>query len=125
LVDDETSQVTAAHFRLEPEESAGYLRLFRQQVTTHGIPLSIYRDQHGTMQRNDKHWSLQEEPAGRQFPTQVGRTFGELGIQNITAKMCRHAAACSAASNRSVPHYRVTVGPSGRLIGVNSTCTSR
>jgi transposase len=86
LVDDATSQVAAAHFQLEAEDSAGYLRLFRQQVTTHGIPLSVYRDQHGTMQRNDKHWSLEEELAGRQFPTQAGRMLEELGIAAIAAK---------------------------------------
>ena len=85
-VDDATSRVTVGQFQLEAEDSAGYMRLFRQQVTTHGIPLSIYRDQHGTMQRNDKHWSVEEQLAGRQFPTQVGRMLEELGIQAIAAK---------------------------------------
>ena len=85
LADDATSKVPAARFQLEHEDAAGYLRLFRQLVTTVGIPLSIYRDQHGTMQRNDKHWSREEELAGRQFPTQVGRALEELGIESIAA----------------------------------------
>jgi hypothetical protein len=60
--------------------------LFRNQVERHGIPLSIYRDQHGTLQRNDKNWSLEEQLAGRQFPTQVGRALEELGIEAIIAR---------------------------------------
>ena len=65
VADDATSNVPAEHFDMKHEDAAGYLRLFRQLVTSAGIPLSIYRDQHGTMQRNDKHWSLEEELAGR------------------------------------------------------------
>lgn len=85
-VDDATNKVCAAHFQAEHEDSAGYLRLFRCQVEDRGIPWAIYRDQHGTLQRNDKHWSLEEELAGRQFPTQVGRALEELGIEVIVAR---------------------------------------
>lgn len=84
-VDDATSKVSA-HFQAEHEDSAGYLRLFRMQVEGSGIPWAIYRDQHGTLQRNDKHWSLEEELAGKQFPTQVGRALEELGIEVIVAR---------------------------------------
>lgn len=86
LVDDATSRVAAAHFQLEHEDAVGYLRLFRSQVEQHGIPLSVYRDQHGSLQRNDPHWSLEEQLAGRQFPTQVGRALEELGIEAIVAR---------------------------------------
>lgn len=86
VADDATSNVPAEHFDMKHEDAAGYLRLFRQLVTSAGIPLSIYRDQHGTMQRNDKHWSLEEELAGRQFPTHVGRALEELGIEPIVAR---------------------------------------
>ena len=85
-VDDATNKVCAAHFQAEHEDSAGYLRLFRAQVEDRGIPWAIYRDQHGTLQRNDKHWSLEEELAGKQFPTQVGRALEELGIEAIVAR---------------------------------------
>lgn len=61
LVDDATNKVPAAHFQLESEDSAGYLRLFRGQVESHGIPWAIYRDQHSTLQRNDTHWSMAEQ----------------------------------------------------------------
>ena len=85
-VDDATNKVCAAHFQGGHEDSAGYLRLFRAQVESHGIPWAIYRDQHGTLQRNDKHWSLEEELAGKQFPTQVGRALEELGIEAVVAR---------------------------------------
>lgn len=85
-VDDATNKVTSAHFQSEHEDSVGYLRLFRRQVETWGIPWAIYRDQHGTLQRNDKHWSLEEELAGQQFPTQVGRALEELGVEVIVAR---------------------------------------
>ena len=85
-VDDATNEVSAAHFQREHEDSAGYLRLFRQQVEGRGIPWAIYRDQHSTLQRNDEHWSLEEQLAGKQLPTQVGRALEELGIEVIVAR---------------------------------------
>lgn len=84
-VDDATGKVPAARFQLENEDAAGYLRLLRELVETHGVPLCLSRDRHGTLQRNDKHWSLEEELAGRQLPTQVGRALEEMGISTIAA----------------------------------------
>lgn len=86
FVDDATGKVVAAHFQSEHEDSAGYLRLIRSVVETAGIPLAIYRDQHSTLQRNDAHWSLEEQLAGKQLPTQVGRALEELGIEIIVAR---------------------------------------
>lgn len=83
--DDATGQVLAARFQVEYEDTLGYLRLLRMLVEGYGVPLSLYRDQHGTFQRNDKHWTLEEELAGRQAPTQLGRLLEELGIQQIAA----------------------------------------
>ena len=51
-----------------------------------GVPWLIYRDQHGTMQRNDKHWTVEEQLTRRQLPTQVGRALEELGIEAIAAR---------------------------------------
>lgn len=84
--DDATSRVLAAHFQLESENALGYFRLLQHLLTRHGIPLSLYRDRHSIFQRNDPHWSLAEELAGQQFPTQVGRALDELGIQQIPAR---------------------------------------
>ena len=86
FADDATGKVPTALFQEGHEDAAGYLRLFRCQVERHGVPLSIYRDQHGSLQRNDQHWSLEEQLAGRQFPTQVGRALEELGIEVIVAR---------------------------------------
>jgi hypothetical protein len=83
--DDATGTVLAARFQLEHEDTLGYLRQLRALVERHGIPLSLYRDQHGTFQRNDKHWTAEEELAGRQTPTQFGRVLEELGIESIRA----------------------------------------
>lgn len=84
-VDDATGMVPAARFQLEHEDSAGYLRLLRSLVEGPGVPVCLYRDQHSTLQRNDKHWSIEEQLAGRQLPTQVGRALEEMGIGTIAA----------------------------------------
>jgi transposase len=86
VIDDATGKVPAAHFQLEHENSAGYLRLLRTLVEGPGIPLALYRAQHSTLQRNDEHWSLEEQLAGQQLPTQVGRALQELGIEIIVAR---------------------------------------
>jgi transposase len=83
--DDATSRVLAAVFQLEAENATGYFHCLKTLLTTHGIPLSLYRDRHSIFQRNDPHWSREEELAGQQFPTQVGRALAELGIQQIPA----------------------------------------
>jgi transposase len=85
LIDDATNRVPAALFQLEPENATGYLRCLYALVTTYGIPLSLYRDRHSIFQRNDPHWTVAEELAGHQLPTQVGRALEELGIQQIPA----------------------------------------
>ena len=85
-IDDATSKVAAAQFQEEGENTAGYLRLTRQVVEQKGIPWSIYRDQHGTFQRNDPHWTVAEQLAGSQAPTQLGRCWQELGITSIAAR---------------------------------------
>jgi transposase len=83
--DDATSRVLAARFQWEHEDTVGYLRQLRAMVERWGVPLSLYRDQHGTFQRNDKNWTLEEELAGRQTPTQLGRVLEGLGIESIRA----------------------------------------
>ena len=85
-IDDATGKVPSARFQQEPENSVGYLRTLRHLVESGGIPWSVYRDRHGAFQRNDEHWSVAEQLAGRQFPTQVGRALEELGIESIAAR---------------------------------------
>ena len=83
--DDATGQILAAHFQLEAENTVGYLRALRSMIDTHGVPLSLYRDRHSIFQRNDTHWTLAEQLAGKQSPTQLGRALDELGIEQIPA----------------------------------------
>jgi transposase len=83
--DDATGQILAAHFQLEPENTLGYLRALHAMITAHGIPLSLYRDRHSIFQRNDSHWTLAEQLAGKQTFTQLGRALEELGIEQIPA----------------------------------------
>ncbi len=84
-MDDATSDLLpGAHF-VEQECAAAYLRVLKAIVTEHGIPCSIYMDQHGSLKRNDDHWTLAEELRGRQDPTQVGMALEGLQIEPIYA----------------------------------------
>jgi transposase len=84
-IDDATGELLpGAHF-VEQECSAGYLRVLREVVAAHGIPLSIYMDRHGSLRRNDDYWTLEEELRGEQDPTQVGRALRALDIEMLFA----------------------------------------
>jgi hypothetical protein len=83
-IDDATSRVLAAFF-CPAETSWAYLKLLEQVVLRWGVPASVYQDRHGTLKRNDDHWSLAEELAGRQTPTQVGAALEALAITPIFA----------------------------------------
>jgi len=83
-IDDATSRVLAAFF-CPAETSWAYLKLLEQVVVRWGVPASVYQDRHGTLKRNDAHWSLAEELAGRQAPTQVGAALEAFAITPIFA----------------------------------------
>jgi hypothetical protein len=83
-MDDATGKLLAARF-FPFEGSSGYLWLLRELVKRYGIPLVMYHDRHGALHRNDSHWSLEEQLAGRQEPTQVGLALQALGIESIAA----------------------------------------
>lgn len=51
-----------------------------------GSPLSFYGDRHTIFLRNDDHWTVEEQLAGRRQPTQFGRALQQLGITYIAAK---------------------------------------
>ena len=74
-----------AAFFTPQETSQAYLRLLSTVVLHHGIPVSIYQDRHSALRRNDDFWSLEEQLAGRQRPTQVGQALEDLAIQPIFA----------------------------------------
>lgn len=83
-IDDATGKLLSAFF-LPTECSWGYLQLLEAIAITYGLPCSIYQDQHSCLKRNDSHWSLEEQLAGQQDPTQVGAVLAELGIQPLFA----------------------------------------
>lgn len=84
-VDDADGKVEAAFFT-ERETSAAYFRLLEGVLRRSGIPQSIYQDRHSALRRNDGYWSLEEQLAGEQTPTQVGQALRELGIEPIFAR---------------------------------------
>ena len=63
----------------------GICGFFERLVKRYGIPLVMYHDRHGSLHRNDSYWSLEEQLAGRQEPTQVGLALEALGIESIAA----------------------------------------
>jgi transposase len=84
-IDDATSQVVALHFR-PTEDLHGYVTLLRQVFTTAGLPVALYGDGINILVRTDRHWSLEEQLAGAQAPTHVGRMLQELGIGYVQAR---------------------------------------
>jgi len=83
-VDDADGELLCAFFARE-ETSLAYLQLLESLATSHGLPASIYHDRHSALHRNDDSWSLEEQLAGKQRPTQVGQALEELGIESIPA----------------------------------------
>jgi hypothetical protein len=84
-VDDATGKVLEGVFRLQ-EDLHGYAALFHRVFEHHGLPLAFYGDGTGILVRNDDHWTVEEELAGRQNPTHLGQALLDLGIAYIQAK---------------------------------------
>jgi len=84
-MDDATGVLLPGAVFVPAEDTVSYLRLLRVLVGTCGIPVALYMDRHGIFRRNDDAWTLAEELAGRQEPTQVGRALEALGIEPIYA----------------------------------------
>jgi hypothetical protein len=80
-IDDATGELLPGVHFTEQESTVGYLRVLRDILKEKGIPHTVYGDRHSSLRRNDKHWTLEEELAGRQEPTQVGRVLANLGIE--------------------------------------------
>ena len=83
-IDDATGKVLALRFA--PQECAwAYLKLLEEVIGRWGVPASVYQDRHTIHKRADDGWSLEEELAGRQDPTQVGAALEALQITAICA----------------------------------------
>ena len=83
-VDDATGKFLCGVFA-QQEDAQSYLTCLRQIVLKNGIPLALYMDRHGIFRRNDDHWTLKEQLAGQQTPTQVTQALLALGIEPIFA----------------------------------------
>lgn len=84
-VDDATTEILALQFR-PAEDVHGYATLFRAVFTAHGLPLAVYGDRLNLLVRNDAHWSVEEQLAGAQAPTHLGRMLQDLGVGYIAAR---------------------------------------
>jgi len=84
VMDDATGAFLWGVFA-EQEDAQSYLILLKQILSEKGIPLAIYMDRHGIFRRNDDHWTVEEQLAGEQIPTQVGQALAAVGIEPIFA----------------------------------------
>ena len=84
VIDDATGALLCGVFALQ-EDAQSYLICLKQMLLEKGIPLAIYMDRHGIFRRNDDHWTVEEQLAGEQTPTQVGQALRALGIEPIFA----------------------------------------
>ncbi len=83
-MDDASGAVLS--LRLRPEEDLhGFTEVLREVVLKHGVPWTLYGDRTAIAVRNDRHWTLEEELAGRQRPSHFGQMLEELGIRYIAA----------------------------------------
>jgi transposase len=83
-VDDATGSILGLTFR-PTEDLHGYAGVLEQVFTRYGLPLAVYGDGINILVRNDAHWTLEEELAGQQAPTHLGRVLQDLGIGYIRA----------------------------------------
>lgn len=83
-IDDATGKLVCGVFARQ-EDAQSYLTCLRQIVLKNGIPLAMYMDRHGIFRRNDDHWTVQEQLAGQQTPTQVTQALLALGLKPIFA----------------------------------------
>ena len=83
-IDDATGKFLYGVFA-QQEDAQSYLICLRQIVVENGIPAALYMDRHGVFRRNDDHWTLEEQLAGQQTPTQVTQALLALGIEPIFA----------------------------------------
>ena len=82
--DDATGRILEAEFFLA-ETTDGYFHLLRRLLSRFGIPVAFYGDRNGIFVRNDDHWTVEEQLAGKREPTQFGRALQQLGITYIAA----------------------------------------
>jgi transposase len=83
-IDDATNEVPWAVFR-ETEDATGYALLVHHISQTHGLPLALYADRH-TIFQNPKQATIEEQLAGLEPRSHLGRLLQSLDIQLIGAR---------------------------------------
>ena len=85
-IDDATGRVTGAVFR-EQEDTAGYLEALATTLRRYGVPGAVYHDRHTIFEPPESEpLTLEEQLIDTRVPTQLGRTFAELGIGSVKAR---------------------------------------
>ena len=119
FLDDATRKVPVAEF-FPTEDARGYFRLLQRLLRRYGVPLSFYGDRHGVFVRNDDHWSLEEQLAGRRQPTQFGRALEQLGVTYIAA----HSPQAKGRIERLWGTFQDRLTSELRLAGANDLGTA-
>jgi len=119
FLDDATRKVLVAEF-FPTEDARGYFRLLQRLLRRFGVPLSFYGDRHSVFVRNDDHWSVEEQLAGRRDPTQFGRALDQLGVTYIAA----HSPQAKGRIERLWGTFQDRLTSELRLAGANDLDTA-
>ena len=85
-IDDATGEVLHALFRPE-EDTEGYFHLMERVVSDYGIPVAVYHDGHTIFEPPlGEGPTIEEQLAGKEHFTQVGRLLDELGVTSIRSR---------------------------------------
>ena len=85
-----------------------------------GVPISFYGDRHSVFVRNDDHWTVEEQLAGRREPTQFGRALDQLGVTYIAA----HSPQAKGRIERLWGTFQDRLTSELRLAGANDLDSS-
>jgi hypothetical protein len=85
FLDDATRKIPVAE-SFPTEDARGYFCLLHRLLRRFGVPLSLYGDRDSVFVRNEDHWTVEEQLAGRREPTQFGRALDQLGVTYIAAQ---------------------------------------
>lgn len=83
-IDDAEGRILSLNLRVV-EDLHGFTQAVADLVRDHGVPWLLYGDRTNIAVRNDRHWTREEELAGRQTPSHFGQMLEELGIRYIAA----------------------------------------
>ena len=83
--DDASGKILVAEF-LPAETPESYFSLLDFLLRRYGVPVAFHGGRQSIFVRNDDHWTVEEQLAGKRNPTQLGRALEQLGITYIPAQ---------------------------------------